>query len=154
MIKKSIITLIILLICLLLDQITKNMATMNYNILKEGIYLFDYLNLVYVENRGVSFGFFAEHDKSFYFGILSIIISIYILYLIYQSGTNIEVIGLSLILSGALGNGFDRINHQYVIDFIDFHFQNYHWPAFNFADSFISIGAILFVISLVKNPKK
>jgi signal peptidase II len=153
MIKKSIITLIILLICLLLDQITKNMATMNYNILKEGIYLFDYLNLVYVENRGVSFGFFAEHDKSFYFGILSIIISIYILYLIYQSGTNIEVIGLSLILSGALGNGFDRINHQYVIDFIDFHFQNYHWPAFNFADSFISIGAILFVISLVKNPK-
>jgi len=129
------------------------MATMNYNILKEGIYLFDYLNLVYVENRGVSFGFFAEHDKSFYFGILSIIISIYILYLIYQSGTNIEVIGLSLILSGALGNGFDRINHQYVIDFIDFHFQNYHWPAFNFADSFISIGAILFIISLVKSPK-
>ena len=153
MIKKSIITLTILLLCLLLDQITKNIATMNYNVLKEGVYLFDYLNLVYVENRGVSFGFFAEHDKSFYFGILSIIISIYILYLIYQSGTNIEVIGLSLILSGALGNGFDRIYHQYVIDFIDFHFQNYHWPAFNFADSFISIGAILFVISLVRSSK-
>lgn len=153
MIKKSIITLTILLICLLLDQITKNIATMNYDLLKDGIYLFDYLNLVYVENRGVSFGFFAEHDKSFYFGILSIIISIYILYLIYQSGTNIEVIGLSFILSGALGNGFDRIYHQYVIDFIDFHFQNYHWPAFNFADSFISIGAILFVISLLKSSK-
>ena len=72
MIKKSIITLTILLLCLLLDQITKNIATMNYNVLKEGVYLFDYLNLVYVENRGVSFGFFAEHDKSFYFGILSI----------------------------------------------------------------------------------
>lgn len=153
MIKKSIITLTILLLCLLLDQITKNIATMNYNVLKEGVYLFDYLNLVYVENRGVSFGFFAEHDKSFYFGILSIIISIYILYLIYQSGNNIEVIGLSLILSGALGNGFDRIYHQYVIDFIDFHFQNYHWPAFNFADSFISIGAILFVISLVRSSE-
>lgn len=153
MIKKFIITLSILFICLLLDQMTKSLATMNYNMLKEGIYLFDYLNLVYVENRGVSFGFFAEHDKSFYFGILSIIISIYILYLIYQSGNNIEVIGLSLILSGALGNGFDRIYHQYVIDFIDFHFQNYHWPAFNFADSFISIGAILFIISLLKSPK-
>jgi len=153
MTKKLTITLIILLICLLLDQITKNIATMNYNLLKDGIYLFDYLNLVYVENRGVSFGFFAEHDKSFYFGILSIIISTYILYLIYKSETNIEIVGLSMILSGALGNGFDRIYYQYVIDFLDFHFQNYHWPAFNFADLFISTGAILFVISLVKNSK-
>lgn len=153
MTKKLTITLIILLICLLLDQITKNIATMNYNLLKDGIYLFDYLNLVYVENRGVSFGFFAEHDKSFYFGILSFIISTYILYLIYKSETNIEIVGLSMILSGALGNGFDRIYYQYVIDFLDFHFQNYHWPAFNFADLFISTGAILFVISLVKNSK-
>lgn len=153
MIKRLILTLPILLICLLLDQITKNIALLNYNLLKDGIYLFDYLNLVYVENRGVSFGFFAEHDKSFYFGILSIIISIYILYLIYKSDTKIEIIGLSMILSGALGNGFDRIYHQYVIDFIDFHFQDYHWPAFNFADSFISIGAVLFIISLVKSSK-
>ena len=66
---------------------------------------------------------------------------------------NIGLIGLSLILSGALGTGFDRIYHQYVIDFIDFHIGDYHWPAFNLADSFISVGAILFIFSMLKSSK-
>ena len=153
MIKKISLVLLILILCLILDQLSKNIALVNYNLLKDGILISDYLNLVYVENRGVSFGFFSEHDKSFYFGVLSILISVYIVFLIFKSQLNIELIGLSLILSGALGNGFDRIYHQYVIDFIDFHIGDYHWPAFNLADSFISIGAILFIFSMLKSSK-
>ena len=153
MIKKISFVLLILILCLILDQLSKNIALVNYNLLKDGILISDYLNLVYVENRGVSFGFFSEHDKSFYFGVLSILISVYIVFLIFKSQLNIELIGLSLILSGALGNGFDRIYHQYVIDFIDFHIGDYHWPAFNLADSFISIGAILFIFSMLKSSK-
>ena len=153
MIKKISLVLLILILCLILDQLSKNIALVNYNLLKDGILISDYLNLVYVENRGVSFGFFSEHDKSFYFGVLSILISVYIVFLIFKSQLNIELIGLSLILSGALGNGFDRIYHQYVIDFIDFHIGDYHWPAFNLADSFISVGAILFIFSMLKSSK-
>ena len=153
MIKKISLVLLILILCLILDQLSKNIALVNYNLLKDGIHVSDYLNLVYVENRGVSFGFFSEHDKSFYFGVLSILISVYIVFLIFKSQLNIELIGLSLILSGALGNGFDRIYHQYVIDFIDFHIGDYHWPAFNLADSFISVGAILFIFSMLKSSK-
>ena len=53
-----------------------------------------------------------------------------------------------MILGGAIGNGVDRLLKGYVIDFIDLYYRNFHWPAFNFADSFITIGAVLFIIKL------
>ncbi len=59
---------------------------------------------------------------------------------------------MSLILGGAVGNGIDRITNNYVVDFIDLYFNDFHWPAFNFADSFITIGGILyFWLILFKN---
>ena len=60
-----------------------------------------------------------------------------------------------LILGGALGNGLDRIINNYVIDFFDFYFNEFHWPAFNFADSFITVGGIIFFWTILKkNPEK
>ena len=141
--------LLIVLISISLDQITKFIVEENTNILKNGLQITSFLNLVYVENRGVSFGMFAEHDKSFYFGILSVLISLYIIYLILNSKKFLELLGLSLILGGALGNGLDRIFYGYVVDFIDFHLNHYHCPAFNVADTSITLGAIAFVSSLI-----
>ena len=141
--------LLIFLISISLDQITKFIVEENTNILKNGLQITSFFNLVYVENRGVSFGMFAEHDKSFYFGILSVLISLYIIYLILNSKKFLELLGLSLILGGALGNGLDRIFYGYVVDFIDFHLNHYHWPAFNVADTSITLGAIAFVSSLI-----
>ena len=141
--------LLIVLISISLDQITKFIVEENTNILKNGLQITSFFNLVYVENRGVSFGMFAEHDKSFYFGILSVLISLYIIYLILNSKKFLELLGLSLILGGALGNGLDRIFYGYVVDFIDFHLNHYHWPAFNVADTSITLGAIAFVSSLI-----
>ena len=143
----------IVFLTLLLDQVSKRMVVENIETFANGLEVTKYFNLVYVENRGVSFGMFSEHDKSFYFGILSMLVSAYIIYLIVKSNYIMEIIGLSIILGGALGNGVDRLYQGYVVDFIDLHLNNLHWPAFNFADTFITIGAIVFVLSIILDKK-
>ena len=138
---------------LFLDQVSKRIIVENIEILANSFEITKFLNLVYVENRGVSFGLFSEHDKSFYFGILSMLVSSYIIYLLIKSNNLIESLGLSVILGGAIGNGVDRLYYGYVVDFIDLHLNNLHWPAFNFADSFITVGAAIFVISIILDKK-
>jgi len=143
----------IVIFTLLLDQVSKRIVVENIDIFTNGLEISKYFNLVYVENRGVSFGMFSEHDKSFYFGILSMLVSAYIIYLLAKSNEQIESLGLSLILGGAIGNGVDRLYYGYVVDFIDLHLSNLHWPAFNFADTSITIGAIIFVFSIFLDKK-
>ena len=149
--KKYIFCIVIFI--LLLDQVSKRIVVENIEIFANNLEISKYFNLVYVENRGVSFGMFSEHDKSFYFGILSMLVSAYIIYLLVKSNDLIESLGLSLILGGAIGNGVDRLYYGYVVDFIDLHLNNLHWPAFNFADTFITFGAIVFVFSIILNKK-
>ena len=72
-------------------------------------------------------------------------ISFYIIHLLNKSKKNIEKIALSLILGGAIGNGIDRVIREYVIDFIDISINNFHWPAFNVADSSITVGGTLYL---------
>ena len=143
----------IVIFTLLLDQVSKRIVVENIEIFANNLEISKYFNLVYVENRGVSFGMFSEHDKSFYFGILSMLVSAYIIYLLVKSKDLIESLGLSLILGGAIGNGVDRLYYGYVVDFIDLHLNNLHWPAFNFADTFITVGAIVFVLALLQIKK-
>ena len=149
--KKYIFCIVIFI--LLLDQVSKRIVVENIEIFANNLEISKYFNLVYVENRGVSFGMFSEHDKSFYFGILSMLVSAYIIYLLVKSNDLIESLGLSLILGGAIGNGVDRLYYGYVVDFIDLHLNNLHWPAFNFADTFITFGAMVFVFSIILNKK-
>ena len=80
---------------------------------------FDILNIVYVENKGISFGMLSEYNIPFWLGILSFAISLYVIFLIVKSESKLELTGLSLILGGAIGNGIDRLFSGYVIDFID-----------------------------------
>ncbi len=141
---KFFLSIIITITSLLFDQISKIYIDKNINLFISIKPLTDFLNIVYVENRGISFGLLSEFNIPFILGILSIVISIYIFFLIYKSQDKIEIVGLSLILGGALGNGIDRMINGYVIDFIDLYYKDFHWPAFNLADSFITIGAILF----------
>ena len=103
----------------------------NIDLLSSGVNVFVGFNLVYVENKGVSFGLLSNFNIPFYLGILSLIISGYIIFLIIKTKNNSEVISLSLILSGALGNGYDRLINGYVIDFIDIYVNKFHWPTFN-----------------------
>ena len=90
--------------------------------------------------------FFASNGNNFRFGVLSLIISAYIVFLISQSTSILEIYSLSMILGGALGNGYDRLLQGYVIDFIDIYYIDYHWPAFNIADSCITVGFVIMIL--------
>ena len=134
----------------ILDFATKFYVKENYDNLIYGYNMFNGLNLVYVENKGVSFGLFSEFDISRTLGVISFLISGYIIYLIRKSSYPIEILGLSLILGGAIGNGYERIFQGFVIDFIDVYINEYHWPSFNIADLSITVGAIFFLISIAR----
>ena len=152
--KKNFLYFLLSLIIFIFDQILKKIVESNILLLMSGVELSSFLNLVYVTNKGVSFGFLASLDISFYLGIFSMLVSIFIVIWILRSERNIEMFALSMILGGALGNGFDRILNSYVIDFIDIHIGQYHWPAFNLADTAITIGAIIYIFDNFLNHKK
>jgi signal peptidase II len=142
--KKIIFVSLIVIFSVLIDQASKIVAFIQKDKIGDGIQILDFFNIVYVENRGISFGIFSSLDASFYLGILSFLISGYIIFIIKLTKEFWEIFGLSLILGGAIGNGLDRVINNYVIDFLDFYINDYHWPAFNFADSFITVGGIIF----------
>lgn len=137
----------------IIDQISKQyILRIAENLPQE---LFPFLTITLVKNRGISFGF-LNHQSPLIFGVLTLIIMLlifYVGYMLYNTKKKDSMWGLSLVLGGALGNLLDRFLFGGVIDFIDFHIATYHWPAFNFADSFIFIGVALLLRSSFKESK-
>ena len=114
---------------------------------KVDIYLTEYLNFYLIWNKGIAFGLFSFNERFIYNSITGIIImiSIIISIMIYKN-KGFKKISLICILGGALGNIFDRIYYSAVPDFIDFHFNDFHWFVFNVADIFITLGIIFFLM--------
>ena len=149
--------ILIVLIIFLLDRISKL-----YVIYLDGILLNSeiinskFINIQLIWNEGVAFGLLAFNEKSFYNFITGFIVII-ILTLIYfiRKTRGIEKYSFLIILGGALGNVFDRFFYSAVPDFIDIHYQNFHWFIFNVADIFITLGVILLVYIeiFLKNKK-
>lgn len=109
------------------------------------IYVTSFFNLVYVWNRGISFGMFNSlHHSKLIFLVLNLIVILAILAWLYHHKK--FYIALGLIAGGAFGNSIDRLRFGAVADFLDFHLSNFHWPAFNFADSMVCIGVVVFLI--------
>jgi signal peptidase II len=138
----------IALIILVLDQLTKWSALSN---LQMGIpeYVLPFMNWLLLFNPGAAFSFLAQGSgwQRWFFTILGLIACIYIIWLLRKSQNDkLLCVALSLILGGALGNVLDRIMFGAVVDFIDLHYANWHWPAFNLADSAICIGAALIIL--------
>ena len=121
----------------------------------EDIQLLPFLNIVFVRNTGVSFGMFSEWGilGRYFFSIFSIVVGIFLILLAILSQKKVFRISLGLISSGALGNAIDRVYFGGVIDFIDFFIYNFHWPAFNFADVFITIGVIILLCDNIFSKK-
>ena len=142
--NKEIVVILITCLSIITDQITKYLAIVYKSSLYPPFEIFSWLNLVYVENRGISFGILSKFNISFYLGLVSFFISFYIIYLLRKSRETVEKIALSLILAGAIGNGLDRVIREHVVDFIDISLNNFHWPAFNIADSSITVGGIIY----------
>ncbi|MDW7997929.1 MAG: signal peptidase II [Thermodesulfovibrio sp.] len=139
--------LILVIFLLIFDQVTKYLAIKF--LAPDGIVrLLPFLNLVYVENTGTAFGLFKFLGSGFFI-FISLLITACLFFMYLKDLDNWFI--YSPIIAGALGNITDRVVHGYVIDFIDLHLKNFHWPAFNIADLSISIGLIFF---LYRNLKK
>lgn len=153
--KSPKIILTVLMSILALDILTKYLAqTFLQKIYSYAIFN-NFFHLTYVENRGAAFGFLAETNAKFrtpFFIVVSLlaIICISVFYKKTEGTSSWYHFGLLLILAGAIGNLIDRIRFGYVIDFFDFHWYQYHWPAFNIADAVICIGVgIVFLDMLI-----
>jgi len=138
----------IVIFVFILDRISKiyilNLLETNNQV---DIYIFSFLKLYLIWNKGIAFGLFSFEQNSFYnfITILIIIINLVILIMIIKSN-NIKAYFLMFILGGSLGNLFDRIYYSAVPDFIDFHINDFHWFIFNVADVFICLGVICLII--------
>ena len=115
---------------------------------KVDIYLTEYLNFYLIWNKGIAFGLFSFNESFIYNSItgIIIIISIIISIMIYKNN-GFKKISLILVLGGALGNLFDRIYYSAVPDFIDLHFNDFHWFVFNVADIFITVGIVCLIFA-------
>jgi signal peptidase II len=134
----------------ILDQLTKYVIK-TYLSPFDVIKVLPFLNIIYTENTGSAFGMFKSLGNAFFI-IVSAAAVIIVSVLIIKDRTNRA--GLSLILGGAAGNLTDRLIHGYVIDFIDIYAGKFHWPAFNVADSALTVGIALLVIKTIFSVKK
>ncbi len=141
---------------LITDQVTKYAASQSL-ILHQGIEILPMLNFTLVHNYGAAFSFLSDSSgwQRWFFTVIALVVSVVIFFWMRRLDTadRLTAVGLALILGGALGNVWDRILLGYVVDFIDVFYQAWHWPAFNIADSAISIGAVLLIIDTFRNRK-
>tara|TARA_B100000242_G_scaffold54188_1_gene32531 strand:+ start:762 stop:1265 length:504 start_codon:yes stop_codon:yes gene_type:complete len=155
--NKSFVTnffLILSIFCL--DRFSKiYVINFNENNYGSDLYNSKFLNISLIWNEGIAFGLFSFSDKFFYH-ILSFLIGVVILIILVMlnKSEGLKKYSLLMILGGALGNFYDRIFFEAVPDFIDFHFENFHWFIFNVSDIFISLGVILMIILEIISNKK
>jgi signal peptidase II len=132
----------------LADQLTKwaVLAKFSYG---ERLPVTGFFNLVLAYNKGAAFSMFAQAAgwQTPLLIAFALVASGIVGYLIVRNpGKRLFCLGLALILGGALGNLVDRVRFGYVVDFLDFHALGWHWPAFNVADSGITVGAVILIL--------
>lgn len=139
-----------------LDQWTKYLVVQRFELHQSMTLIENYLNLVYVQNTGAAFGIFADSSLRVPFlsgiAVLAVGMIVWIL-----SRLRVEQrwqrLGLVLVVPGAIGNLIDRIRFGYVIDFIDVHWYQHHWPAFNVADSAITLGVVFMLVEILRTSR-
>ena len=153
---KSKLVISLLISIVVVDQVTKMVVdrtmTLHYSI----PIIKNFFNLTYIRNTGAAFGILAGSDAFvrlpflIFFSLLAIVFILVLLRRLPESEKGL-ITALSFVLSGAIGNLIDRLIYGEVIDFLDFYWSSYHWPAFNFADSFITLGVMITLYRLVRN---
>lgn len=146
--------LFIAFITLVADQVSKFIMVKYFPMIRTEVT--DFFSIALVYNKGISFGLFNDINYSNYiFCFLSSAIVIFLLKCLKDVKEKHEIIGLCLIISGAIGNVIDRIVYPGVVDFLEFHWKQYYWPSFNIADSAICLGVcILLIFSISCDYKK
>ena len=158
--KKNIIIFVLgVIVVIALDQITKAAIVAKFFIHESYPIIDGFFNLVYVMNPGAAFGFLANTSAIFryifFIGITALVILLIIYYILKSKSQNMfTVVALTLIFAGAVGNLIDRVRFGAVVDFLDFYIRSWHWPAFNVADSAISLGAVLMIWGMIIQRKE
>ena len=146
--KTLFLNFIILIIIFSIDRISKfyilKLAQVESSV---DIYVTSYLNLFLIWNKGIAFGLLSMNESIVY-NFITLIISLIIVVILFMmwKNNNIQRYFLALVAGGALGNLYDRIVYTAVPDFIDLHFQGFHWFVFNIADIFITIGILCLIL--------
>ncbi len=133
------------LLVVLLDQLSKYWVSAVFDF-DEARSVTGFFNLVLTHNAGAAFSFLASASgwqRGFFIAIAAVAIVVIGVLLARHAGDKLFCLALALILGGAIGNVIDRGILGYVVDFLDFHFAGWHWPAFNLADAAITLGAVL-----------
>ena len=143
-------------IILLVDQFTKVLIVGYYH-LGDSTYVTSFFNVVRVHNAGAAFSFLAGASgwQRWFFTVLGLVAAIVIVWMLRSHpGQKLFSFAMACILGGAIGNVIDRILYGYVVDFLDFHMRGMHFPAFNVADSAISIGAACLILDELLRVRK
>ena len=152
--KFNLILFFLFLTLVILDQFTKALVINFFN-LYDSVVLLPIINLTFVVNYGFAFGLLNNPSlNQILVSLVILAIIIYFLYLLIKTQDKVFQLTLTLILAGALGNFIDRIFRGFVIDFIDIYIGKYHWPAFNIADSCITVGFVVLMINILFLNKK
>ncbi|HPC04504.1 MAG TPA: signal peptidase II [Syntrophales bacterium] len=146
-------------VVLLVDLATKSAVMSAFSLHESMTVIPGFFDLTYVRNPGAAFGFLARTSpafRSFFFSGVAVAAILFILYFLFrekEAGLTLTL-SLGLIIGGATGNLLDRIRFGEVVDFLDFSIGGYHWPAFNAADSAISVGACLLLYEIFKRKER
>lgn len=142
---------------LIVDLFTKYLVVQRFE-LYESINVMPMFNLTYTRNYGAAFSFLADHSgwqKYFFLG-LAVVISIALIVMLFKNKASLKLqnSAYALIIGGAIGNAIDRAYHGYVVDFLDFYWDIYHYPVFNIADIAIVCGAGLLILESILDSRK
>lgn len=157
--KSGLVWLWLSLLLLVVDYATKTLVVKTMN-LRDSIDILPFFNLTYVHNEGAAFSFLSDAGgwQRWFLSFIAISISALLIWWLKRLPATNKVLcsAYSLVLAGALGNLYDRISYGYVIDFLHVHYNNWHFPAFNIADSAICVGAALLLFDALtgESPKE
>ncbi len=155
--KSFLINILLIFLIFLLDRISKiYVIYIDEKLLGSEIFSSKYLNISLIWNEGIAFGLLS-FSKTIMYDLLTLFISlvIFVIFIMFVKSKDFSKYPLIMIFGGAIGNLYDRVFYKAVPDFIDLHFQDFHWFIFNVADIFISIGVIFMIlIEIVGNKKK
>ncbi len=140
------------LLVIVLDQLSKQLVEASLS-LYQSVVILPFFNFTLVYNEGAAFSFLSDQGgwQRWFFVFLAAGVTVVLLSWLRRLGREerMVAVALSLIIGGAVGNVIDRVLYGHVIDFIDLYYSSWHWPAFNIADSAITIGVVLMLLDLV-----
>ncbi|MEC7150499.1 MAG: signal peptidase II [Pseudomonadota bacterium] len=143
--KENIYFFVLILFIFFLDRYSKNFILNNFR--EKRLYINDFLNFDLTWNTGMAFGLFSSDLEIIYNSLTFLIgVVIFILFYLLLISAKLDKLIYCIIIGGAIGNFYDRLQYKAVPDFIDFHINNFHWFTFNISDVFISFGVLVFIL--------